>query len=261
MKNIYSLPGILNDKAIRELCLPPVTRLHFQDNKDHYFHKVETLTTTQSAKEVVEKYRTGSIYPQGLFVGNDPHPQERIDEFEPMITPFHPEQIRVNEAGQRIMSYGLSSMGYDVTLAPKFKIFTNIHTEVIDPLNMSERNYVDVEAILDGANAYVILPPNSYLLSYTNEYFNMPPDVLAMCLGKSTGARAGLMVNVTPIEPGFKGTVVIELANLTPSPMRVYANMGIAQFMFFRANERCEVSYGDRAGKYQGQQGIQTAIV
>lgn len=180
---------------------------------------------------------------------------------DPMITPFVPEQVRVDEQGRRIMSYGLSSMGYDVRLQPKFKIFSNTSGSVIDPLNMSDRHYDDVEPITDQTGTYIILPSGGYMLGVTEEYFDMPPDTLAICLGKSTGARAGILVNTTPIEPGFKGNVVVEISNPTPSPVKIYANMGISQFLYLRANKRCRTSYGDRGGKYQGQSGIQTAIV
>lgn len=159
-----------------------------------------------------------------------------------------------NPITKKVISYGTSSMGYDVRLGRKFKVFTNVFSETIDPLNMPERAYVDHEG------DYVIIPPNSYVLGHTIEYFRMPEDVVAICVGKSTYARAGCAINVTPIEPGFEGQVVIEIANQTPLPMKVYADMGIAQFMFLRGDE-CATSYAKRAGKYQGQLGIQTALV
>ena len=155
---------------------------------------------------------------------------------------------------EKIISYGTSSMGYDVRLGRKFKIFTNVFGAVIDPLAMPENSYVDHEG------DYVIIPPNSYVLGHTIEYFNMPTNVVAICVGKSTYARAGCAINVTPIEPGFKGQVVIEIANQTPLPMKVYADMGIAQFMFLQG-DHCEIDYAKRAGKYQGQLGITTARV
>lgn len=158
------------------------------------------------------------------------------------------------ENEERVISYGLTSYGYDVRLGRKFKIFTNINSTVIDPMKMSDDCYVDFEGDV------CIIPPHSYVLGHTIEYFRMPKDVVAVCLGKSTYARAGAAINVTPIEPGFEGQVVIEIANQTPLPMKVYANMGIAQFMFHRG-EPCMVSYADRGGKYQGQQGVTTARV
>lgn len=207
---------------------------------------------------------------QGLVVG------QPDGQWGRMITPFVPGQVRTADKywdddkqiwrfgtkdgaiatnpGQKIISYGTSSMGYDVRLGRKFKVFTNVYGAVIDPLNMPDEAYVDMEG------DYVVIPPNSYVLGHTIEYFNMPSDVVAICVGKSTYARAGCAINVTPIEPGFKGQVVIEIANQTPLPMKVYAEMGIAQFMFLQG-EPCEIDYAKRAGKYQGQVGIQTALV
>lgn len=175
---------------------------------------------------------------------------------EPMISPFVDEQVRIERgSGKRIISYGLSSFGYDVRLSNQFKIFTNINNVVIDPLNMSDDCYVDF------VGDVCIIPPHSYALGHTVEYFHMPRDITAICVGKSTYARAGCAINVTPIEAGFKGEVVIEIANQTPLPMKVYANMGIAQFMFLRGETGCSVSYADRKGKYQNQRGITTARV
>lgn len=170
----------------------------------------------------------------------------------PMITPFIPQQVRV-EDGRPIISYGLSSAGYDVRLARKFKIFTNINNALIDPLNPDPAMYVEHEG------DFCIIPPNSYILGHTVETFKIPEDLLAICLGKSTYARLASIVNVTPIEPGFEGDVVIEIANLSPLPLKVYAGMGIAQFLFLKMDEACEVSYKTRGGKYQGQRGLTTA--
>lgn len=156
---------------------------------------------------------------------------------------------------EKILSFGTSSFGYDVRLADDFKIFTNVNSAIIDPLNMSDGCYVDHKG------PFCIIPPNSYILGHTIEVFDLPRDVVALCVGKSTYARAGAIVNVTPIEPGFSGQVVIEISNSTPLPLKVYANQGIAQFLFFESDEECEVSYGDRGGKYQNQRGITTAIV
>ena len=174
---------------------------------------------------------------------------------EPMIYPFVPGQIRVDDEGQRILSYGVSSYGYDVTLSRKFAIFTNINSTIIDPLNFDDKCLTEVEG------DYVILPPNSYLLGVTNEYFRIPKNVMVICVGKSTGARAGMLVNTTPIEPGFEGNVVIEISNATNLPMKIYANMGVAQFMFFESDEPCDRSYADGNRKYQGQTGIVTPKV
>ena len=178
---------------------------------------------------------------------------KRLCQEENMISPFIPEQVRVKD-GNKIVSYGLSSFGYDVRLAPVYKVFTNHNADIIDPLNMPEDCYIDKEG------PFCVVPPNNYLLSHTIEVFDIPNDIMVLCVGKSTWSRCGIAVNVTPIEAGFKGTVVIEIANLTPVPIKVYANMGIAQFMFFRGN-KCDVSYDDRHGKYQNQKGIVTARI
>lgn len=171
----------------------------------------------------------------------------------------HPSESPL-QIDQKVISSGLSSMGYDVTLARDFKIFTNVNSQIIDPLNMSDRIYH--EAI---DQDYCIIPPNSYILGHTVEWFDIPKNILALCLGKSTYARCGAIVNATPIEPGFKGRVVIEISNATNLPLKVYAGQGVAQFLFLQATEDCEVGYGDRdggkGGKYQGQAGLQTALV
>lgn len=171
---------------------------------------------------------------------------------KPMISPFVDECVRT-DGEKKIVSYGLSSFGYDVRLANKFKVFTNINNGVIDPMDMGDLNYVDIEG------DYVIIPPNSYILGHTIETFCIPQDVMVVCVGKSTYARAGALVNVTPIEPGFEGQVVIEISNATPLPLKVHANMGIAQFMFYMGDRPCGVSYRDRGGKYQGQTGVTVA--
>ena len=167
-----------------------------------------------------------------------------------MIDPFEPGQVRYVD-GQKVISYGTSSYGYDVRCAREFKIFTNVHTSnVVDPKNFSENSFVSIE------EDYCIIPPNSFALARTVEYFRIPSDVLVVCLGKSTYARCGVIVNVTPLEPGWEGHVTLEISNTTPLPAKVYANEGIAQFLFFKGSDACEVSYADRAGKYMGQQGV-----
>ncbi|WJJ55013.1 dCTP deaminase [Xanthomonas phage RTH11] len=159
---------------------------------------------------------------------------------------------------RKIVSKGLTSYGYDVSLSDRVKLFTNINSATIDPKRFNEEESL-VDAVVktdpcDGSQ-YVMLPPNSYLLGVTNEYFRIPRNVMVICLGKSTYARCGAIVNATPIEPGFHGNVVIEISNSTPSPMRIYVNEGIAQFLFFEGEE-CQTSYADRGGKYQGQTGV-----
>jgi len=162
-----------------------------------------------------------------------------------MITPFCEGLV-----GKGVVSYGLSSYGYDIRVSNEFKIFTNVNNTVIDPKDFDERNVVDFKGDV------CIVPPNSFALARTVEYFKMPPNVLAICLGKSTYARCGIIVNVTPFEPGFEGHITIEISNTTPLPAKIYANEGIAQVLFLEGDEQCEVTYADRKGKYQSQKGI-----
>ena len=162
-----------------------------------------------------------------------------------MIEPFEDRQVR-----DGVISYGLSSYGYDIRVADEFKVFTNINSTVVDPKNFDARSFVDVKGDT------CIIPPNSFALSKTVEYFRIPRDVLTVCVGKSTYARCGLIVNVTPFEPEWEGFVTLEISNTTPLPAKVYANEGIAQVLFFQSDETCEVSYADKKGKYQRQQGL-----
>ncbi|OFW35898.1 MAG: dCTP deaminase [Acidobacteria bacterium RIFCSPLOWO2_12_FULL_67_14] len=162
-----------------------------------------------------------------------------------MIEPFEDRQVRAG-----VISYGLSSYGYDIRVADEFKVFTNINSTVVDPKNFDSRSFVDVKSDV------CIIPPNSFALSRTVEYFRIPRDVLTVCVGKSTYARCGLIVNVTPFEPEWEGFVTLEISNTTPLPAKVYANEGIAQVLFFQSDETCEVSYADKKGKYQRQQGL-----
>ena len=162
-----------------------------------------------------------------------------------MIEPFVEKQNR-----QGVISYGLSSYGYDARVSREFKIFTNVDSAVVDPKNFSAESFVDRETDI------CVVPPNSFALATTIEYFRIPRDVLVICLGKSTYARCGIIVNVTPLEPEWEGHVTIEISNTTPLPARVYANEGICQFLFFKADSLCETSYKDRGGKYMGQIGV-----
>jgi len=162
-----------------------------------------------------------------------------------MIEPFEDRQVR-----EGVVSYGLSSYGYDIRVADEFKVFTNINSTVVDPKHFDARSFVDIRADV------CIIPPNSFALAKTVEYFRIPRDVLTVCVGKSTYARCGLIVNVTPFEPEWEGYVTLEISNTTPLPAKVYANEGIAQVLFFQSDEVCEVSYADKKGKYQGQQGL-----
>jgi dCTP deaminase len=162
-----------------------------------------------------------------------------------MIEPFCEKQVK-----EGVISYGLSSYGYDLRVSNEFKIFTNVNSAIIDPKNFDERSFVSVEA------DSIIVPPNSFALARSVEYFRIPRDVLTICVGKSTYARCGIIVNVTPFEPEWEGFVTLEISNTTPLPARIYANEGLCQILFFQSDEVCEVSYGDRKGKYQKQQGI-----
>lgn len=165
-------------------------------------------------------------------------------------------------ATSKIISKGTTSYGYDVSLSGEFQIFTNVNGAFIDPKRPNPATLIDATVQTDEyGDRFVWLPPNSYLLGWTEEYFNIPRDVVAICVGKSTYARAGVQVNVTPIEPGFQGNVVIEIANSTSLPVKIYAHEGISQFLFLQGDEGCETSYADRQGKYQGQTGIVHATV
>ena len=166
-----------------------------------------------------------------------------------MIAPFEPGQVRRVD-GKSIVSYGTSSYGYDVRCAGEFKIFTNINATIIDPKQFDSNSFVDVTGDM------CIIPPNSFALARTVEYFKIPRNVLTVCLGKSTYARCGIIVNVTPLEPEWEGHVTLEFSNTTPLPARIYANEGVAQMLFFESDETCDVSYKDRGGKYQGQRGV-----
>ncbi|MBI4361589.1 MAG: dCTP deaminase [Euryarchaeota archaeon] len=162
-----------------------------------------------------------------------------------MIEPFEESQVR-----QGAISYGLSSYGYDVRIADEFKIFTNVNTTIVDPKNFDPRSLVDFKGPV------CIVPPNSFALGRTVEYFRIPRNVLTVCLGKSTYARCGISVNVTPFEPEWEGHATLEVSNTTPLPARIYANEGIAQVIFFESDETCQTSYRDKKGKYQAQRGI-----
>lgn len=169
---------------------------------------------------------------------------KRMSQKEGMIRPFSAKQIK------RGISYGLSSYGYDIRVADEFKIFTNVCSSVVDPKRFDNRSFVDVKA------KSILVPPNSFALARTVEYFKIPRSVLTICLGKSTYARCGIIVNVTPFEPEWEGYATLEISNTTPLPAKIYANEGIAQLLFFEADEVCDVSYKDKKGKYQGQKSI-----
>ena len=166
-----------------------------------------------------------------------------------MIEPFEPGQVRENDGG-KIVSYGTSSYGYDVRCANVFKVFTNINSAIVDPKGFDDKSFVHVESDV------CIIPPNSFALASTVEYFRIPRNVLTICLGKSTYARCGIIVNVTPLEPEWEGHITLEFSNTTSLPAKIYAHEGVAQVVFLESAEPCETSYKDRGGKYQGQRGV-----
>ncbi|MBP9840883.1 MAG: dCTP deaminase [Simkaniaceae bacterium] len=170
---------------------------------------------------------------------------------EGMIEPFADNQVRHNHEGS-IVSYGLSSYGYDLRVSDRFKVFTNVYNSIVDPKAFKEDSFVYVEA------DECIIPPNSFALAVSVEYFRIPRNVLTLCIGKSTYARCGIIVNVTPFEPEWEGYVTLEISNTTPLPAKIYANEGLAQVLFFEADMPCDVSYADRKGKYMKQIGITT---
>jgi len=169
----------------------------------------------------------------------------RMAQEHDMINPYSEKQV-----SQGVISYGVSSYGYDLRVSDEFKIFTNVNSTIVDPKNFDERSFVTVNSDV------AIIPPNSFALARSVEYFKIPRDVLTICVGKSTYARCGIIVNVTPFEPEWEGFVTLEISNTTPLPAKIYANEGLCQILFFQSDEVCEVSYKDRKGKYQAQKGI-----
>lgn len=173
-----------------------------------------------------------------------------MSETQGMIEPYVKEQVKIDQSGNKMISYGTSSYGYDVRCANEFKVFTNIHSTIVDPKDFDEKSLVTIESDV------CIIPPNSFALARTVEYFRIPKDVLTICLGKSTYARCGIIVNVTPLEPEWEGHVTLEFSNTTTLPAKIYANEGVAQMLFFQSDEQCETTYKQRGGKYQGQTGV-----
>lgn len=167
-----------------------------------------------------------------------------------MIKPFVDKQIR-----KGVISYGVSSYGYDIRVADEFKIFTNINSTIVDPKNFDDRSFVTVR------DSFCVIPPNSFALAKTMEYFKIPRDILTVCVGKSTYARCGIIINVTPFEPEWEGVVTLEISNTTPLPAKIYAREGIAQVLFFKGDQPCRTSYADKKGKYQNQKGLVVAKV
>ena len=221
------------------------------DNNGKYHHIDETTSAGAEFLKI------------GFIVGLRELTEEEKDNWKPMIEPFVSKQIRKKlvkhvgmEDGERAeeaeISYGVSSYGYDVRCADEFKVFTNIHSAVVDPKNFDEKSFVDFKGPV------CVIPPNSFALARTVEFFRIPRDVLTICLGKSTYARCGIIVNVTPLEPEWEGHVTLEFSNTTNLPAKIYANEGVAQMLFLQADKDdvCAVSYADRSGKYQGQTGV-----
>lgn len=172
-----------------------------------------------------------------------------IDPNNSMIDPFSPDLCKTMN-GKGIISFGVSSYGYDARVADEFKIFTNVDNDIVDPKNFSHSTFVERKSDV------CVIPPNSFVLGRTVEYFKIPRNVLVICVGKSTYARCGIIVNVTPLEPGWEGHVTLEFSNTTPLPAKIYANEGACQFLFLEGNEDCETSYADRSGKYMKQRGV-----
>ena len=243
--------SIKADRWITTRSTPPSHILHTVHGRETQFAWDGVTHTKEQLRTMQDRYMATRVRPEEL--------QE--EGWAPMIEPFERRQVR-EENGERVISYGNSSYGYDVRLSEEFKLFTNINSAVIDPKRFDEKCLIDAELKVDpNGDKYVILPPNSYLLGRTVEYFRIPRNVTVVAVGKSTYARAGAIVNVTPIEAEFEGNVVIEISNSTNLPLKIYANEGISQFLFFESNEDCETSYADRDGKYQGQRGLVTPRV
>jgi dCTP deaminase len=283
------LPGILSDRQIRALCEVPVAEIEFQDLRTRgvsnsivlpiYANEFRAITHPIEGRRDPHLLKLAKVY--GGEKGTEDGPgigairmydkdwvKEQQANFKPMIEPFFPHQVKTRNVihnatdgsendryeTEKIVSLGLSSYGYDVTCGNEFKIFTNVNSAIVDPKNFDSNSFVDV--VTTDEKPYIIIPPNSFALARTKEYFRIPRNVLTVCLGKSTYARCGIIVNVTPFEPEWEGYVTLEFSNTTPLPAKIYANEGCAQVLFFRGSEPCEVSYKDRSGKYQGQEGL-----
>ena len=175
---------------------------------------------------------------------------EKMSNEQEMISPFSKKQIRQDSEGKKLISYGNSSYGYDARVSDEFKIFTNIDSAIVDPKNFCDSSFVDRKTDI------CIIPPNSFALARTVEYFKVPEDILVICVGKSTYARCGIIVNVTPLEPGWEGHVTLEFSNTTPLPAKIYAGEGACQFLFLKGDQKCQTSYADKSGKYMGQTGV-----
>lgn len=216
--------SIRPDKWIREKSIHPTRQLYFRSHRNYGEGDLATPIESWISSQAQRDWR-------------------------PMIEPFQNTQVREID-GKHVISYGNSSYGYDVRAADEWEVFTNINSAVVDPKNFDPKCLQTVKA------DSILIPPNSFALARTVEYFRIPRNVLVVCLGKSTYARCGIIVNVTPLEPEWEGHVTLEFSNTTNLPARVYANEGVAQMLFFESDEDCEISYKDRGGKYQGQVGV-----
>lgn len=254
--------SIKADKWIKRMCVPPTHVIEHPDGALEYFYP------SCDAEISVANMGSGGVVRVAT-------PAD-VAEWQPMIEPFAAQQVRavggmrmpteaeiaedlktsthshMRDSERKLISYGVSSYGYDVRCADEFKIFTNVNSAVVDPKNFDDGCYVDKKA----EDGYIIIPPNGFALARTVEYFRIPRGQLVVCLGKSTYARCGIIVNVTPLEPEWEGHVTLEFSNTTSLPAKIYANEGCAQFLFLGSDEMCEVSYKDRGGKYQGQRGV-----
>lgn len=261
--------SLLSDRQIKERCIQPT----------HYLKGTETDVWSPVIAGVTHPQEQIDHWEERMFsrlIKATPHVLDNM-KWKPMISPFVPEAVRYKQTGAtypietagdvsavKIISYGLSSFGYDIRMKKEgLKIFTNINSAIIDPMRMSPEAYKEPQVLFDEEFKlyYFILPPKSVALGHTVERFAIPRDILVMCLGKSTYARVAMMPIVTPLEPEWEGELVLEIANLIELPMRIYLETGIAQLLFLQGNEPCEVSYNDRGGKYQGQTGTQDAIL
>jgi dCTP deaminase len=229
------------DKWIRRKSMPPTHSIAARSGSSDIASLAweGNTHTADQLQDLENRFWAGKLKPY--------HPL--VKGFKPMIEPFEPGQVRERD-GQKIISYGTSSYGYDVRCANEFKIFTNINSSQIDPKDFDPDCFVDFEGDV------CIIPPNSFVLARTVEYFRIPRNVLTICLGKSTYARCGIIVNVTPLEPEWEGHVTLEFSNTTNLPAKIYANEGVAQMLFLESDEECETSYKDRGGKYQSQVGV-----
>ncbi|MNQ41609.1 Deoxycytidine triphosphate deaminase [compost metagenome] len=261
--------SIRPDKWIRRKSMPPTHSIATRSGSSDIASLAweGNTHTVDQLQDLENRFWAGRLKPD--------HPLVR--DFKPMIEPFEPGQVRKKPKAElqalddlcddmgdmeammfqasnpnidKVISYGTSSYGYDVRCADEFKIFTNINSSVIDPKNFDENCFVDFKGPV------CIIPPNSFVLARTVEYFRIPRNVLTICLGKSTYARCGIIVNVTPLEPEWEGHVTLEFSNTTNLPAKIYANEGVAQMLFLESDEACETSYADRGGKYQGQLGV-----